>query len=69
VNRVAEGKGFETPVPFPVQRFSTEPFGKFSTLLLFPTGYKSVDLIRGSYKTSALNVELLQFYYRGFSSR
>jgi hypothetical protein len=24
----------------------SEPFGKFSTVLLFSTGYKSVDLIR-----------------------
>ncbi len=26
----------------------SEPFGKFSTLLLFSTGYKSVDLIRSA---------------------
>jgi hypothetical protein len=46
--RVAEGEGFEPPVPFQVQRFSSstagsEPLGKFPTLLLFSTGYKSVD--------------------------
>jgi hypothetical protein len=38
-----------------VQRFSktqvgSEPFGKVCTLLLFSTGYKSVDLIRSAWK-------------------
>jgi hypothetical protein len=52
---VAEGEGFEPPVPFPVQWFSSstagsEPFAKFSTLLLFSTGYKSVGLIRSAWK-------------------
>ncbi len=50
-----------------VQRFSntqvgSEPFAKFSTLLLFPTGYKSVDLIRSAWKRSVLIVQPLQFH-------
>jgi hypothetical protein len=65
---LAEGEGFEPPVPFPVQRFSSstvgfEPFGKFSTLLLFSTGYKSVDLIRSVWDPFVLIVQPLQFHY------
>src|SRR5260370_38549697 len=50
-----------------VQRFSntqvgSEPFAKFSTLLLFPTGYKSVALIRSAWKRSVLIVQPLQFH-------
>src|SRR6266852_9045856 len=36
----------------------SEPFGKFSTLLLFSTGYKSVDLIRSA--VALLGCRLLQ---------
>src|SRR5882724_7685497 len=44
--KMAEGEGFEPPVPFQVQRFSStpvgsDPFGKFSTLLDFSMAYKS----------------------------
>ena len=65
---MAEGEGFEPPVPFPVQRFSSstvgsEPFGKFSTILLFSTGYKSVDLLRSAWKRFVLIVQPLQFHY------
>jgi DNA invertase Pin-like site-specific DNA recombinase len=65
--RVAEGEGFEPPVPFQVQRFSSstagsEPLGKFPTLLLFSTGYKSVDLIRSAWKRFVLIVQPLQFH-------
>jgi hypothetical protein len=38
------------------------PFRKFSTLLLFSTGYKSVDLIRSAWKRSVLIVRPLQFH-------
>jgi hypothetical protein len=46
---MTEGEGFEPPVPFRVQRFSSstvgsEALGKVSTLLLFSTAYKSVRL-------------------------
>jgi hypothetical protein len=52
----------------PVQRFSntqagSEPFAKFSTLLLFSTGYKSVDLIRSAWKRFVLIVQPSQFHY------
>jgi hypothetical protein len=52
----------------PVQWFSSsivgsEPFGKFSTLLLFSTGYKSVDLIRSACRRFVLIVRPLQFHY------
>ena len=65
---VAEGERFEPPVPFQVQRFSSstvgsEAFGEFCTLLLFSTGYKSVDLIRSAWKRSVLIVQPLQFHY------
>jgi hypothetical protein len=51
-----------------VQRFSntqagSEPFGKFSTLLLFSMGYKSIDLIRSAWKRFVLIVQPLQFHY------
>jgi hypothetical protein len=47
---MAEGEGFEPPVRFPVQWFSSsqagsEAFGKFSTLFAFATGYKAHVLI------------------------
>jgi hypothetical protein len=50
-----------------VQRFSntqagSEPFAKFSTLLLFSTGYKSDDLIRCAWKRCVLIVQPLQFH-------
>ena len=41
----------------------SEPFGKFSTLLLFSTAYKSVDLIRSAWKRFVLIVQPLQFHY------
>ncbi len=71
---MAEGEGFEPPVRFPVQRFSSstagsEAFRKFSTLLLFSTGYKSVDLIRSAWKRFVLIVQLLQFHYNVDESR
>ena len=51
-----------------VQRFSntqagSEPFGEFSTLFYFSTGYKSVDLIRSAWKRFVLIVQPLQFHY------
>jgi hypothetical protein len=44
---------------FPAQRFSntqegSEAFAKFCTLLLFSTGYKSVDLLRSAWKRFVL---------------
>jgi hypothetical protein len=52
---------------YPVQRFSntqegSEPFAKFSTLLFFSAGYKSIDLIRSAWKRFVLIVEPLQFH-------
>jgi hypothetical protein len=41
----------------------SEPFAKFYTLLLFSTGYKSVDLIRSAWKRFVLIVQPLQFHY------
>ncbi len=38
---------------------------KFSTLLLFSTGYKSVDLIRSALKRSVLIVQPLRFHDSG----
>src|SRR6202035_2969834 len=51
----------------PVQRFSntqegSEPFRKSSTLFLFSTGYKSVNLIRSDRKRLVLIVQPLQFH-------
>src|ERR1700731_4820082 len=48
---LAEGEGFEPPVPFQAQRFSSstvgsEPLGKFSTLLDSSTTYQHVDSLR-----------------------
>ena len=43
---------------------SSEPLGKFSTLLYFSTGYKKRRLYRYDPTRRVLNVELLQFYYR-----
>jgi len=65
---MAEGEGFEPPVRFPVQWFSSsragsEPFGKFSTLFAFSTAYKAHVLICYDPKCSILSIELLQFYY------
>ena len=65
---MAEGEGFEPPVRFPVQWFSSsqadsEPFGKFSTLFAFSMGYKASVLIGSDYECSVLSMELLQFYY------
>jgi hypothetical protein len=53
---------------YDVQRFSNTPwdseaFAKVSTLLLFATGYKSVDLIRSAWKRFVLIVQPLQFHY------
>src|SRR5882724_11961649 len=64
---MAEGEGFEPPVPFPVQWFSSstvgsEPFAKFPTLPLFSAGYKSVDLIHSAWKRFVLIVQPLQFH-------
>jgi len=39
------------------------PFGKFSTLLYFSTGYKSVKLPLSDPILTVLTMELLQFYY------
>ncbi|MFZ0200207.1 MAG: hypothetical protein WAL05_13525, partial [Candidatus Sulfotelmatobacter sp.] len=52
VKRRAEGQVLARTT---VQRFSntqagSESFGKFSTLFLFSTGYKSVDLICSAWK-------------------
>jgi hypothetical protein len=41
----------------------SEPFTKFSTLLLFSTGYKSVDLTRSTWKRFVLIVQPLHFHY------
>jgi len=41
----------------------SEPFGKFSTLLYFSTGYQHVDSHRHDLFRRVLNMELLQFYY------
>jgi hypothetical protein len=67
---VAEGEGFEPPVRFPVQRFSSstvgsEPLGKFSTLLDSSTAYKNSNSHRYDPFRPVLNMELLQFYYSG----
>jgi len=43
----------------------SDPFGKFSTLFPFSTGYKASELIRYDPKCSVLSMELLQFYYSG----
>jgi hypothetical protein len=64
--RVGE-HGVQRVTSKPVRRFSntqagSEPFGKFSTLLLFSTGYKSVDLIRSVWKRFVLIVQPLQFH-------
>jgi hypothetical protein len=59
---------FQTSVQvLTVQRFSdtqagSEPFRKFSTLLLFSAGDKSVDLIRSAWKRFILIVQPLQFH-------
>jgi hypothetical protein len=42
---------------------SSDPFGKFSTLFDFSTGYKANVLIRSDSTCSVLSMELLQFYY------
>jgi hypothetical protein len=42
---------------------SSEPFGKFSTLLDSSTAYKNFDSSRHDPFCRALNMELLQFYY------
>jgi len=60
--------GFEGYSGRRVQRFSntqvgSEPFAKFSTLLLFPTGHKSIELIRSAWKWFVLIVQPLQFHY------
>jgi len=65
---VAEGEGFEPPVPFRVQRFSStqagsDRFGKFSTLFDFSTAYKSRLFHRSDPICGVLAIELLQFYY------
>jgi len=65
---LAEGEGFEPPVPFRVHRFSStqkgsDPFGKFSTLLNFSTACKSPRLNRYGPICTVVTVELLQFYY------
>jgi len=65
---LAEGEGFEPPVRFPVQRFSSstvgsEPLGKFSTLLDSSTAYKHADSHRHDPFCRVLNMQLLQFYY------
>ncbi len=67
---MAEGEGFEPPVPFRVHRFSSSqkgsaPFEKFSTLLHFSTAYKPAALIRYGPIRHVLTIELLQFYYSG----
>ena len=41
----------------------SDPFGKFSTLFDFSTGYKANVLIRSDPKCFVLSMELLQFYY------
>ena len=51
-----------------VQRFSntqegSEPFGKFSTVLFFSLGYKSLDLTRSAWRRFVLIVQPLQFHY------
>jgi hypothetical protein len=45
------------------------PLGKFSTPLLFLTGYKSFDLIRSAWKRSVLIVRPLQFHDRSLATR
>jgi hypothetical protein len=52
----------------PVHGFSSstvgsEPLGKFSTLLLFSTGYRTVDLICSAWKRFVRIVQPLQFHY------
>ena len=42
---------------------SSDPFGKFSTLFDFSTGYKGADVHRYDPICSVLSIELLQFYY------
>jgi hypothetical protein len=44
-------------------RESSEPFAKFSTVLLFSADYKSVDLIRSAWKRFVLIMQPLQFHY------
>jgi hypothetical protein len=70
---VAESEGFEPPIPVKVCRFSSsqagsDPFGKFSTLFDFSTGYNRDVLIRSAPKCSVLSMELLQFYYSSFTT-
>ena len=69
---IGAGSGVEPPRPEGRRILSShagsEPFGKFSALLLFSTDYKSVNLIRSAWKWFVLNMELLQFYYSGFWS-
>jgi hypothetical protein len=65
---LAERVGFEPTIPFQVCRFSSsqvgsEPFGKFSTLFAFSTGYNASVLIGFDRECSVMSMELLQFYY------
>jgi hypothetical protein len=65
---MAEGEGFEPPVRFPVQWFSStqagsDPFRKFSTLFYFSMGYKGADVRRYDPICFVLSIGLLQFYY------
>ena len=67
---MAEGEGFEPPVRFPVQWFSSStadsaPFRKSPTLVDSSTAYKHVDSHRHDPFWPVLNMELLQFYYSG----
>jgi len=65
---MAEGEGFEPPVRFPVQRFSStqegsEPFVELCTLPYLPIAYQPSVLIVYGWICSVLSMELLQFYY------
>jgi hypothetical protein len=65
------GGGVEPPRPEGRRILSTQKgsasFGKFSTLLYFSTAYKSAELNPYDPICTDLTIELLQFYYSGFS--
>src|ERR1039457_1072227 len=65
---VAEGEGFEPPVPFRVHRFSSstvgsDRLGKFFTLTDSSITYQHIDSYYHDPFCRVLNMELLQFYY------
>jgi hypothetical protein len=59
---VPQTKGSEVDPRFMRTQKGSAPFGKSTTLFLFPTVYKSVDLIRSTWKRSVLIVQPLQFH-------